>query len=101
MKKGCKRLYTAILTFAMICGFSSTVFAESDKDTEEQFASTYEEIMSYAEESGIDLTMTYDDFVNGYDTQQYDNVSEYADAFYETLQPEVKLYSTYSAFSSN
>lgn len=46
----------------------------------------YNEVMDYANRQNAGLEMDLNTFVENYDTEQYDNLSEYTQAYYKTIQ---------------
>ena len=78
IKKHFKKLVSLALAAVMVTGMSVTAFA-SETQTDTGLQTAYENIMSYAEEHGIDLNMTYDDFLSNYNGQ---SVQSYEQSYY-------------------
>lgn len=78
IKKYFMKLSSLALATTMVMGMSTTALAaETQVDTDLQTA--YENVMSYADEHGIDLNMTYDDFLSNYSGQ---SVQSYEQSYY-------------------
>ena len=62
MKKNFIKLVSSAFAAAMAMGTSLTAFAAAPLSNQE-LETAYENVMSYAEAHGIDLDMTYNDFL--------------------------------------
>lgn len=78
IKKHFEKLVSFILAGAMIMGMSATAFAAETK-TATDMRTAYEDVMEYAEERGIDLGMTFHDFLSNYNGQ---SVQSYVQSYY-------------------
>ena len=78
IKKQFKKLGNLAFATVMFMGMSVTAFAaETQIDSDLQTA--YENVMSHADELGIDLNMSYDDFLSSYNGQ---SIQAYEQSYY-------------------
>lgn len=89
MRKLCKKLLPLVLALIMVFSTSIVAFASPD-NTKAELKTAYKNIMSYAKENNIPLSMTFKDFVNGYEEQSYESVQSYEDVYYSLLKPELE-----------
>lgn len=80
------------ITLALFMMFSTNTLALAmNNSTDLELESAYKSIMSYADDNNLPVEMTFEDFVNGYEEQEYKNVQEYSNTFYSLLQPEPSI----------
>lgn len=87
-----KRSVGIVLTIAMVMSMVTTAFASDffkTQSIDKDLKTAYEQIMIYAADNGIDLGMTYEDFINNYNGQP---VQEYVDSYYAVLLPNSETY---------
>jgi len=99
MRNFFKKLLPLILALAMI--FSTTTVAiASPNSTNAELKTAYKNIMSYAKENNIPLTVTLNDFIRGYEEQVYPDVQAYEDVYYSLLVPQLEPQPMSSSSSS-
>lgn len=90
MKK-IKRLFSFLIVSILIFGSSVPASAQVHKSSidEETSLITYQQVMEYAQTNDIPLNMSYKTFMSEYQAGQYSNLDEYADVYYDLLEPQI------------
>jgi uncharacterized protein YycO len=83
-----KRIVSLTIIVVLFFCASSMVYAVDSSATPKEMKSAYREVVDYANSINVELGMTYDDFVAEYNSQNYDSVQAYVDAYNRVLQPK-------------
>ena len=96
-----KRALCIALSVIMVAGSSMTTFAARGNYQANALKTAYTNVMTYADEIGVDLGISYSDFAKEY--KGYKSVAEYEQVYYNLLKPmeQSTLVATYSARSSS
>lgn len=93
-KKAFKKLACFTLAGVMVLGTGVSAVAADKDSSDAELRAAYSRVMSYAEENGIELGTTYEDFLSDYNGQ---GAVEYEQAYYQVLVPQNAM--TYSSSS--
>lgn len=77
-----KKLLCVLLAIAMLLSVSVTAFAGETTELEE-LETAYNNVLSYASQRGIELDMTFEDFLASYNGE---SVEEYEQSFYDVFE---------------
>lgn len=95
-KRNFRNLLSLLLAFTMIFGTSTMTLASNTSNKSSNTASksvyselqtSYNDIINYSTSNNIPLNMSLEEFIDGYDTTQYNSVKDYTNAYYNLLQP--------------
>mgnify|MGYP003759223731 CR=1 FL=1 len=100
-----KKFLSVVLSALMIVsmGFTTTVFANDDihQGEDMQIVAAYRSLMAYAQENNIPLDMSFETFIQEYESGNYVDVDEYISVYHNILNvPENTLIAPYSSGSS-
>ncbi len=94
LRKSFKKLTCFGLSAVMTMGISITAFA-SETQSADNLQVAYDNVTAHATENGINLDMTFKDFLSSYNGQ---SATEYENYFYEVLSvPDIQIYSSSSS----